>query len=112
MRGAGSTTSRCAARCGSAPVTMAVSLVAARRVTVYLFVIVPKGFLPSEDQGRFNVNTEGAQGISFEDMVDRQLKVADIVMAEPEHLERRRRTSVRSATTRPAVRTPAACSSS
>ena len=38
---------------------------AARRDRCYLFSIVPKGFLPSEDQGRFNVNTEGAQGISF-----------------------------------------------
>jgi HAE1 family hydrophobic/amphiphilic exporter-1 len=28
--------------------------------TVYLFTIVPKGFLPSEDQGRFMVNTEAA----------------------------------------------------
>ena len=52
----------------SAPVTMAVSIVLLG-VTVYLFTLVPKGFLPSEDQGRFNVNTEGAQGISFDDMV-------------------------------------------
>ncbi len=48
--------------------------------TVYLFIAVPKGFLPSEDQGRFNVNTEGAQGISFDEMVKHQLKVADIVL--------------------------------
>ena len=40
--------------------------------TVYLFTVVPKGFLPSEDQGRFKVNTEAAQGISFEDMVRHQ----------------------------------------
>jgi multidrug efflux pump subunit AcrB len=50
------------------PVVMAVSVVLLA-VTVYLFVKVPKGFLPSEDQGRFNVNTEGAQGIAFKDMV-------------------------------------------
>ena len=43
---------------------MAVSVVLLA-ATVYLFVVVPKGFLPSEDQGRFNVNTEAAQGISF-----------------------------------------------
>src|SRR5688500_9484871 len=38
------------------PVVMAVSIVLLA-VTGYLFVAVPKGFLPSEDQGRFNVNT-------------------------------------------------------
>src|SRR5207237_5337066 len=36
--------------------------------TAYLFTVVPKGFLPSEDQGRFMVNTEAAQGISYDDM--------------------------------------------
>ena len=49
-------------------------------VTVYLFIAVPKGFLPSEDQGRFNVNTEGAQGISFDEMVRHQLQAADILL--------------------------------
>jgi HAE1 family hydrophobic/amphiphilic exporter-1 len=38
-------------------VTMAVSI-ALLAGTVYLFTIVPKGFLPSEDQGRFMMNTE------------------------------------------------------
>ena len=52
-------------------------------VTVYLFIAVPKGFLPSEDQGRFNVNTEGAQGISFDEMVRHQLQAADILLSDP-----------------------------
>ena len=64
-------------------VTMAVSLVLLG-ATVYLFMVIPKGFLPSEDQGRFNVNTEAAQGISFADMVTHQLQVADIVLAHPD----------------------------
>ena len=64
------------------PVVMAVSVVLLA-ATVYLFIAVPKGFLPSEDQGRFNVNTEGAQGINFNDMVQHQLKVADVLMKEP-----------------------------
>ena len=63
-------------------VTMAVSIVLLG-VTVYMFVLVPKGFLPSEDQGRFNVNTEGAQGISFQEMVRHQQQVADIVINDP-----------------------------
>ena len=53
-------------------------------VTVYLFTLVPKGFLPNEDQGRFNINTEAAEGISFDDMVKHQLQLAEIVMAEPD----------------------------
>jgi hydrophobic/amphiphilic exporter-1 (mainly G- bacteria), HAE1 family len=63
-------------------VTMAISLVLLG-TTVYLFGLVPKGFLPSEDQGRFNVNTEGAQGISFDEMVRHQKQVADIVQSDP-----------------------------
>ena len=39
--------------------------------------IVPKGFLPSEDQGRFTSTPRRAQGISFDDMVRHQLEVAD-----------------------------------
>ena len=64
------------------PVTMAVSVLLLV-ATVYLFMAVPKGFLPNEDQGRFNVNTEGAQGISFDDMVVHQLKVADVLLKDP-----------------------------
>ena len=63
-------------------VTMAVSVVLLA-ATAYLFVVVPKGFLPSEDQGRFNVNTEAAQGIGFKDMVQHQLKVADVILKDP-----------------------------
>jgi HAE1 family hydrophobic/amphiphilic exporter-1 len=64
------------------PVTMAVSI-ALIAGTVYLFTLVPKGFLPSEDQGRFQVNTEAAQGISFPDMVRKQLQAADIIAKDP-----------------------------
>jgi hydrophobic/amphiphilic exporter-1 (mainly G- bacteria), HAE1 family len=64
-------------------VTMAVSVVLLG-ATVYLFAVIPKGFLPSEDQGRFNVNTEAAQGISFAEMVKHQQRVADIVLAHPD----------------------------
>jgi HAE1 family hydrophobic/amphiphilic exporter-1 len=52
--------------------------------TVYLFLIVPKGFLPTEDQGRFNISTEARQGIGFTEMVKHQMAVADIVSKEPD----------------------------
>jgi HAE1 family hydrophobic/amphiphilic exporter-1 len=63
--------------------TLALSIVLLG-ATVYLFTTVPKGFLPNEDQGRFTINTEAAEGISFGDMVQHQLQLAEIVMAEPD----------------------------
>ena len=63
-------------------VTMAVSI-ALLVGTVYLFSLVPKGFLPSEDQGRFNISIEAVQGIGFDEMVRHQQEVADIVGQDP-----------------------------
>src|SRR6266480_2981100 len=48
-------------------------------VTVYLFIKVPKGFIPSGDSGLLLASTEAAQGISFEDMVKHQNGIADII---------------------------------
>jgi HAE1 family hydrophobic/amphiphilic exporter-1 len=62
--------------------TMAISLVLLAG-TVYLFMIVPKGFLPSEDQGRFGASIEAIQGISYDDMVRHQQEAADIVAKDP-----------------------------
>src|SRR5262245_41252166 len=50
----------------------------------YLFTIVPKGFLPTEDQGRFNVSVEAIQGIGFEEMVRHQQEVAAILAQDPD----------------------------
>jgi hydrophobic/amphiphilic exporter-1 (mainly G- bacteria), HAE1 family len=63
-------------------VTMAVSLLLLGG-TVYLFMHVPKGFLPSEDQGRFGISVEAMQGIGFDDMVRHQQEAAAIVAADP-----------------------------
>ena len=63
-------------------VTMAVSI-ALLVGTVFLFRVVPTGFLPSEDQGKFSVNTEAIQGIGFDEMVRHQKQVADIIGADP-----------------------------
>ena len=51
--------------------------------TAYLFVLIPKGFLPSEDQGRLTISTEGIQGIGFNEMVRHQMQVAEIVGRDP-----------------------------
>jgi HAE1 family hydrophobic/amphiphilic exporter-1 len=49
----------------------------------WLFVAVPKGFLPSEDTGQIFAFTEAAQGISFDAMAGNQKKVAAIVREDP-----------------------------
>jgi HAE1 family hydrophobic/amphiphilic exporter-1 len=51
--------------------------------TVFLFTRIPMGFLPSEDTGSIFAFTEAAQGISFEDMVKHQRKLAEIVAKNP-----------------------------
>jgi HAE1 family hydrophobic/amphiphilic exporter-1 len=52
-------------------------------VTICLFVVIPKGFLPSEDIGMIFGITEAAQGISFDAMKEHQLKVAEVVSQDP-----------------------------
>ncbi|MFN6528792.1 efflux RND transporter permease subunit [Nostoc sp. ChiSLP03a] len=52
-------------------------------MTIYLFVIVPKGFIPTEDTGQLTANTKGAQDISFDDMRRHQQKVVDIIRQDP-----------------------------
>lgn len=53
-------------------------------VTLWMFAIVPKGFFPTEDVDQLIVDTEAAQGISFERLVEEQQKVAEIVRAHPD----------------------------
>jgi HAE1 family hydrophobic/amphiphilic exporter-1 len=62
--------------------TVALSLILAC-VTVYLFVVVPKGFIPSDDSGLLLAGTEAAQGISFPDMVRHQNALAAIIQRDP-----------------------------
>ncbi len=52
-------------------------------LTIYLFVVIPKGFLPSEDTGQIFGFTEAVQGISFDAMKEHQLKIAAIVRQDP-----------------------------
>jgi hydrophobic/amphiphilic exporter-1 (mainly G- bacteria), HAE1 family len=51
--------------------------------TVWLFVVMPKGFLPSEDTGQAFGFTEGAQGISYESMARHQQALAAIIQQDP-----------------------------
>jgi hydrophobic/amphiphilic exporter-1 (mainly G- bacteria), HAE1 family len=51
--------------------------------TIALYVVVPKGFFPTEDTGYVIGITEGATDISFPALSDLQRKVADVVRADP-----------------------------
>jgi len=51
--------------------------------TGLLYPFVPKGFIPTEDQGQIQGTTETLEGTSFENMRDHQLAVADIVGRDP-----------------------------
>jgi HAE1 family hydrophobic/amphiphilic exporter-1 len=63
--------------------TMAVSLLFVVGAA-YLFTIVPKGFLPTEDQSRFQISIEAIQGIGFEEMVRHQQEVGAILDKHPD----------------------------
>ena len=52
-------------------------------LTAYLFVVIPKGFIPTEDTGQIFAFTEAAQDISFDAMMEHQLAVNEIVRKDP-----------------------------
>jgi HAE1 family hydrophobic/amphiphilic exporter-1 len=51
--------------------------------TIWLYIVVPKGFFPTEDTGYVIGITEGATDISFQQISALQRKVAAIVGADP-----------------------------
>src|SRR5262245_8773396 len=59
--------------------TMVVFSVAILAGTVVAFVMIPKGFIRSQDIGQMFATTEAAQGVSFDEMVAHQKQVAAIV---------------------------------
>ena len=53
-------------------------------LSVYLFVIIPKGFFPQQDVGLITATSEAGQDISFAAMKQRQEELGKIVMADPD----------------------------
>src|SRR5579871_6585182 len=51
--------------------------------TVYMFIKIPKGFIPDQDTDQLSVITEAAQGTSFYELSKYQKLVADVVRANP-----------------------------
>jgi HAE1 family hydrophobic/amphiphilic exporter-1 len=52
-------------------------------LSVYLFVIIPKGFFPQQDNGFLTGVSEAAQDISFAEMKRHQEELSRIVQADP-----------------------------
>jgi hydrophobic/amphiphilic exporter-1 (mainly G- bacteria), HAE1 family len=74
-------TLKIAIRYGAVTMLIAVGILG---LTVWLFMNMPTGFLPSEDQAVLRMNTEAQQGVSYEDMVRHQLMVANAILASPQ----------------------------
>jgi HAE1 family hydrophobic/amphiphilic exporter-1 len=64
------------------PITFAIFIVTVLG-TVYLFPLIQKDFLPSEDTGRIIAFTEASQDTSFEGMVRVQSRIAEVLATDP-----------------------------
>jgi hydrophobe/amphiphile efflux-1 (HAE1) family protein len=53
-------------------------------LSVYLYVVIPKGFFPPQDNGILLGVAEARQDISFKDMVKVEQRVGDIVAKDPD----------------------------
>ena len=63
--------------------TTVVMTVLMAALTVWLFTRIPMGLLPADDIGAIFATTEGAQGISFDELKRQQQLLVDKVLEEP-----------------------------
>ncbi|HUD62135.1 MAG TPA: efflux RND transporter permease subunit, partial [Acetobacteraceae bacterium] len=63
---------------------MLLVFLATASLSVYLYVIIPKGFFPPQDNGVVVGITEAAQDISFKSMMTVQQDLSDIVAQDPD----------------------------
>jgi len=63
-------------------VTLVVTILVAC-LSMYLYIIVPKGFFPQQDTGRIGGSVQAAQDISFQAMRDKMERYVGIVMTDP-----------------------------
>ena len=64
------------------PLTLIVTILVAC-LSVYLYIIVPKGFFPQQDTGRLGGSVQAAQDISFQAMRGKMERYVKIVMTDP-----------------------------
>jgi multidrug efflux pump len=65
------------------PLTLIVAL-ATLGLTVWLYVLVPKGFFPVQDTGAIQAISEAPQSVSFGAMAERQQAAAKVILSEPD----------------------------
>ncbi len=53
-------------------------------LTVYLFMVIPKGFFPVQDTGVIQAITQAEQSVSYAAMAERQQRMAEIVLKDPD----------------------------
>ncbi len=63
--------------------TLAVA-VATLGVTIALYVLIPKGFFPTQDTGELRGISQAAQTISYAAMAERQQALADAILKDPD----------------------------
>ena len=64
------------------PLTLLITIGTAA-LSIYLYVIVPKGFFPQQDTGRLQGSVQAAQDISFASMKEKMTQFVGIVMKDP-----------------------------
>src|ERR1035441_8541927 len=64
-------------------IAMMASFVLVLGATGYMFVTIPKGFIPDQDTDQLQIITEAQQGTSYFQMADYEQKIADTVSADP-----------------------------
>jgi hydrophobic/amphiphilic exporter-1 (mainly G- bacteria), HAE1 family len=64
-------------------VAMMMSFVLVLGATVYMFINIPKGFIPDQDTDQLTVITEAGEGTSYYQMVTYEQQIADAVAQDP-----------------------------
>ena len=64
-------------------IAMMASFVLVLGATMYMFITVPKGFIPDQDTDQLHIITEAAQGTSYYEMADYEQRVAATVAQDP-----------------------------
>jgi multidrug efflux pump len=65
------------------PLTLIVA-VGTVALTVFLYIVIPKGFFPVQDNGLIQAITEAPQSVSFDAMKERQRALADVILNDPD----------------------------
>jgi hydrophobe/amphiphile efflux-1 (HAE1) family protein len=53
-------------------------------LTVYLYIVMPKGFFPEQDNGMIMGTSEANQDVGFPKMVQLNMKLGDVLMSDPD----------------------------